>query len=43
MQCIKTKISIWFKFVNVRIATGTYFAIGTSSGAFILLPDVQII
>ena len=35
----------WFNrlFVNVAIVTGICFAIGTSSGAFILLSDLQII
>ena len=45
INCIQTKIQIWFNrsFVNVGIATGIYFAIGTSSGAFILLQDFKII
>ena len=45
MKCIQTKMEIWFNwsFINVGIVTGIYFPIGTSSGAFILLPDFQII
>ena len=35
----------WFNwsFLNVGVTTGIYFAIGTSSGAFILLQDFKII